>query len=44
MKTTLDNLVRTGLLKREAPAQQELAGLIRSGLVRLNDAENLTAC
>ena len=35
----LDNLVRTGSLKREPPAQQELAALIRSGLARLRDAE-----
>lgn len=40
MTESLDNLVRTGQLKREPPTQQELAGLIRSGLVRLADAEN----
>lgn len=40
MTESLDNLVRTGQLKREPPAQQELDGLIRSGLVRLADAEN----
>jgi hypothetical protein len=40
MTASLDNLVRTGQLKREPPAQQELDGLIRSGLVRLKDAEN----
>lgn len=39
MTASLDNLVRTGQLKREPPAQQELDGLIRSGLARLNDAE-----
>jgi hypothetical protein len=40
MTANLDNLVRTGQLKREPPAQPELDGLIRSGLVRLDDAEN----
>jgi len=33
----LDNLVRIGKLKAEPPAQAEL---VRSGLVRLRDAEN----
>jgi len=42
MTGTLDNLVRTGQLKREPPAQQELDGLIRSALARLRDAENIT--
>ncbi|MEA2493255.1 MAG: hypothetical protein QOJ29_1166 [Thermoleophilaceae bacterium] len=42
MTDSLDNLVRTGQLKREPPAQQELDGLIRSGLARLNDAENVS--
>ena len=36
----LDNLVRIGKLKAEPPAQEEFDGLIRSGLVRLRDAEN----
>ena len=36
----LDNLVRIGKLKAEAPAQAEFDGLVRSGLVRLRDAEN----
>ena len=40
MTASLDNLVRTGQLKREPPAQQELDGLIHSGLARLKDAEN----
>lgn len=40
MTANLDNLVRTGQLKREPPAQPELDGLISSGLVRLDDAEN----
>ena len=38
--TSLDNLVRSGQLKAEPPAQSELDGLIRSGFARLNDAEN----
>jgi len=36
----LDNLVRIGQLKAEPPAQAEFDGLIRSGRVRLKDAEN----
>lgn len=36
----LDNLVRIGKLKAEPPAQAELDGLVRSGRVRLRDAEN----
>lgn len=36
----LDNLVRTGALKREAPADAELEGLLRSAKARLGDAEN----
>lgn len=35
----LDNLVRVGKLKAEPPAPSELAGLLRSGSVRLADAE-----
>ena len=35
----LDNLVRIGKLKAEPPAASELAGLLRSGNVRLADAE-----
>lgn len=38
----LDNLVRIGKLKAEPPVQAEFAGLVRSGLVRLRDAENAT--
>jgi hypothetical protein len=38
----LDNLVRIGKLKTEPPSQVELDGLIRSGAVRLRDAENTT--
>lgn len=36
----LDNLARIGKLKAEPPAQVELDGLVRSGRVRLRDAEN----
>lgn len=36
----LDNLVRIGKLKVEPLAQAEFDGLVRSGLVRLRDAEN----
>ena len=35
----LDNLVQIGRLKTEPPAESEIAGLIRSGLARLIDAE-----
>lgn len=38
-KKELDNLVRTGLLKSEAPAAAEIEGLIRSGEARLVDAD-----
>ena len=34
----LDNLVRIGKLKHEAPAEEELAGLKRSARARLSDA------
>lgn len=40
--TPLDNLVRAGQLKTEAPDRTELDGLIRSGRVRLKDAGNQT--
>lgn len=36
----LENLARTGKLKKEPATQEELMGLIRSGLARLNDAKN----
>ena len=36
----LDNLVRIGKLKEEEPSQVEFDGLIRSGLLRLQDAQN----
>ncbi|MDJ0863185.1 MAG: hypothetical protein QNJ82_13240 [Gammaproteobacteria bacterium] len=35
----LDNLVRIGKLKTEPPGQEELEGLVRSGVRRLGDAE-----
>ena len=38
----LDNLVRIGQLKAEAGVQSEIDGLIRSGTVRLRDAEKST--
>jgi hypothetical protein len=37
----LDNLVAIGKLKREASAEQEIAGLVRSGDARLHDAANV---
>jgi hypothetical protein len=36
----LDRLCGTGLLHAEPPAADEYAGLVRSGLARLNDARN----
>jgi hypothetical protein len=36
----LDNLVRSGQLKAELPAQAEIDGLVRSGQVRLKHAGN----
>jgi len=43
MPTPLENLSGPGKpLKAEAPDAQELAGLLRSGLARLNDARNTT--
>lgn len=36
----LDNLVRIGSLKAEAGTQGEFDGLLRSGSVRLKDAQN----
>lgn len=35
----LDNLVGTGLLKREPPDQTEFDGLFRSGVARLTDSK-----
>jgi hypothetical protein len=40
MTASLSNLVRTGQLKREPATRAELDGLIRSGLARLEDAQN----
>lgn len=39
-RKNLDNLARVGQLKLEPASEHEIDGLIRSGLVRLNDAEN----
>ena len=36
----LENLVKTGNLKAESPAHDEIAGLISSGLARLDDSRN----
>jgi hypothetical protein len=36
----LENLVKTGSLKAEPPAHDEIAGLIASGLARLDDSRN----
>jgi hypothetical protein len=36
----LDNLVRIGQLKAEPALEEEIAGLLRSGAVRLLDAKN----
>ena len=36
----LDNLVRIGQLKAELATEEEIAGLLRSGTVRLVDAKN----
>jgi hypothetical protein len=38
----LDALAKLGKLKAEPPTQEELDGLVRSGLRRLKDAENKT--
>lgn len=39
-RKNLDNLARVGQLKSEPASEQEIGGLIRSGLARMNDAEN----
>lgn len=39
-KRELDNLVKTGQLKAEAPSRAEIEGLMRSAEVRLADADN----
>jgi hypothetical protein len=36
----LENLVRIGQLKTEPASEEEIAGLLRSGVVRLADAKN----
>jgi hypothetical protein len=38
----LHNLQKTGSLKLEASSASEFSGLLRSGVVRLQDAKNLT--
>jgi hypothetical protein len=38
----LDNLVKTGQLKREAGDQREFDGLVRSACARLADARNIS--
>lgn len=38
----LENLVRIGQLKREPPSRVEFDGLVRSGQIRLKDAQNST--
>lgn len=38
--TALENLAKTGSLRQEAPAQDEIDGLLSSGARRLTDAEN----
>lgn len=40
MTSPLDNLVAAGSLKKEAPDIGEYLGLVRSGTVRLSDAQN----
>ena len=36
----LENLVKTGMLKQEPPGREEIAGLLRTGSIRLDDAQN----
>ena len=36
----LENLAKSGQLRQEVPAQEEIGGLLRSGAHRLKDAEN----
>lgn len=38
----LENLVRVGTLKREAPSPSEFAAMLRSGSAKLRDAANTT--
>lgn len=42
MPSPLDNLVAIGKLKTEPPVQEEIDGLLRSGAVRIADAEKET--
>ena len=39
VRQPLDNLARTGSLTAEASAEDEIRGLLRSGMRRLDDAE-----
>ena len=41
MASALDNLVRVGQLKADTASLAELQGLLKSGLVRLKDAEDV---
>jgi hypothetical protein len=38
--SNLENLVRIGQLKPEPPSESEIAGLMKSGRIRLTDAKN----
>ena len=38
----LEKLASTGVLKQEAPAREEIAGLLRTAAVRLEDAQKTT--
>lgn len=40
MHYPLDNLAESGSLHREAPSAEEYAGLVRSGRIRLGDAQS----
>jgi hypothetical protein len=40
--TALNNLVRVGSLKREPMAREEFEGLLRSGKIRLKDAQTVS--
>lgn len=39
---SLENLAKTGLLKHEPPGREEIGGLLRTGSVRLDDAQKTT--
>ena len=42
MSEPLEKLASTGLLKREAPGREEIAGLLHTATVRLEDARKST--